>query len=366
MKLLKYILIAIVFAATAGEAFGQVKVLSGKVTEMFGATAEPMVGVNVNILNSQNRSLGGTITNMDGIYNLKVPNENNLTIVFSYIGMKTQRIKYNGQTKLNITMKDDTQSINEVVISGKRIERNDMGISSREQSSATQKVNMEDLVAIAPVTSIEDALQGQLGGVDIVLGGGDPGARASIQIRGGSTLNANSEPLIVVDGVPYPAEIDDNTDFSTINNDDLGALLNISPQDIESIEVLKDAAATAVWMFTPGFSRVGSFVGLADNILSNKSKRKTPALNPSKPAKAVSTKLSLMTCEMMSKGLAPKALRTPISLVRSFTVTIMILLIPIIPDSKVPMPTSQTKMSIPVNSRLNVLNCAAILTTPIA
>lgn len=247
VSLLKYILIAIVFAATAGEAFGQVKVLSGKVTEMFGATAEPMVGVNVNILNSQNRSLGGTITNMDGIYNLKVPNENNLTIVFSYIGMKTQRIKYNGQTKLNITMKDDTQSINEVVISGKRIERNDMGISSREQSSATQKVNMEDLVAIAPVTSIEDALQGQLGGVDIVLGGGDPGARASIQIRGGSTLNANSEPLIVVDGVPYPAEIDDNTDFSTINNDDLGALLNISPQDIESIEVLKDAAATAVW-----------------------------------------------------------------------------------------------------------------------
>lgn len=247
MKLLKYILIAIVFAATTGEAFGQAKVLSGKVTEMFGTTAEPMIGVNVNILNSQNRSLGGTITNMDGIYNLSIPNESNLIIVFSYIGKKSERIKYNGQTRLNVSMKDDTQTINEVVISGKRIERNDLGISSREQSSATQKVSMEDLVAIAPVTSIEDALQGQLGGVDIVLGGGDPGARASIQIRGGSTLNANAEPLIVVDGVPYPAEIDDNTDFSTINNDDLGALLNISPQDIESIEVLKDAAATAVW-----------------------------------------------------------------------------------------------------------------------
>ena len=85
---------------------------------------------------------------------------------------------------------------------------------------------------------LEDALQGQLGGVDIVLGGGDPGARASIQIRGGSTLNANSEPLIVVDGVPYPAEIDDNTDFSTINNDDLGALL-IFHRKILTIEVLK-------------------------------------------------------------------------------------------------------------------------------
>ena len=247
MKLLKYILIAIVFAATTGEAFGQAKVLSGKVTEMFGTTAEPMIGVNVNILNSQNRSLGGTVTNLDGIYNLPIPNENNLIIVFSYIGKKSERIKYNGQTRLNVVLKDDTQTINEVVVQGKRIERNDLGISAREQSSATQKVSMEDLVAVAPVTSIEDALQGQLGGVDIVLGGGDPGARASIQIRGGSTLNANAEPLIVVDGVPYPAEIDDNTDFSTINNDDLGALLNISPQDIESIEVLKDAAATAVW-----------------------------------------------------------------------------------------------------------------------
>ena len=73
MKLLKYILIAIVFAATTGEAFGQAKVLSGKVTEMFGTTAEPMIGVNVNILNSQNRSLGGTVTNLDGIYNLPIP-----------------------------------------------------------------------------------------------------------------------------------------------------------------------------------------------------------------------------------------------------------------------------------------------------
>ncbi len=247
MKLFKYILIAIVFAATTGEAFGQAKVLSGKITEMFGATAEPMVGVNVSIVNSQNRSIGGTITNMEGIYNIRIPNESNLTIVYSYIGMKTQRIKYNGQTKLDVTMKDDTQTINEVVVQGKRIERNELGISSREQSSATQKISMDDLVAVAPVTSIEDALQGQLGGVDIVLGGGDPGAKASIQIRGASTLNANAEPLIVIDGVPYPAEIEDNTDFSTINNDDLGALLNISPQDIESIEVLKDAAATAVW-----------------------------------------------------------------------------------------------------------------------
>lgn len=89
MKLLKYILVALVFVVTTGEAFGQVKVLSGKVSEMFGSTADPLMGVNINVMNSQNRSLGGTVSNVDGIYNLKIPaGEKNLTIVFSYIGMK--------------------------------------------------------------------------------------------------------------------------------------------------------------------------------------------------------------------------------------------------------------------------------------
>ncbi|MCB7206760.1 TonB-dependent receptor plug domain-containing protein, partial [Dorea formicigenerans] len=73
---------------------------------------------------------------------------------------------------------------------------NELGITASEQTSATQKVQMSDLVDIAPITTIEDALQGQLGGVDVVLGGGDPGARANIQIRGASTLNANADPLI--------------------------------------------------------------------------------------------------------------------------------------------------------------------------
>lgn len=247
MKLFKYLLIAIFLVTATSETYAQAKILSGKVTEIFGGQAEPMMGVNVNIVNSQNRSLGGAITDINGVYNVKIPNEKNLTIVFSYIGMKTERIKYTGQEKLNITLKDDSQTMDEVVVKAERLDRNDLGITARQQVSATQKVNMEELVATSPVTSIEDALQGQLGGVDIVLGGGDPGARASIQIRGTSTLNANADPLIVVDGVPYPSDISDDTDFSNMNNDDLGALLNISPQDIESIEVLKDAAATAIW-----------------------------------------------------------------------------------------------------------------------
>lgn len=82
--------------------------------------------------------------------------------------------------------------------------------------------------------------------MDIVLGG-DPGSRSAIRIRGTSTLNASSDPLIVIDGVPYPTEISDDFNFSTATEEDLGALLNISPNDIASVEVLKDASATAIW-----------------------------------------------------------------------------------------------------------------------
>ncbi len=223
------------------------KVMSGTITELIGKTAEPLVGVNVNIVNAQNRSLGGAITNLNGQYNVKIPEgESNLTIVFSYIGMKTQRVKYTGQVNLNIRMESESRTVDEVVVSAKRIERNDLGITNKEMISATQKVNMDDLVAAAPIVSVEEALQGQLGGVDIVLGG-DPGTRSAIRIRGTGTLNASADPLIVIDGVPYPTDISDDFDFSTANEEDLGALLNISPNDIATVEVLKDASATAIW-----------------------------------------------------------------------------------------------------------------------
>ena len=242
-----YTLVAI-FLSCSIEMAGQVqKVISGTVTELFGKTAEPLVCVNVNLVNNQNRSLGGGITNLNGQYNVKVPEgEKDLTIVYSYIGMKTKRIKYTGQTLLNVTLESESMAVDEVVVSARRLNRNDLGISDKEMVSATQKVDMEKLIAAAPVVSIEEALQGQLGGVDIVLGG-DPGSRSAIRIRGTSTLNASSDPLIVIDGVPYPTEISDDFNFSTATEEDLGALLNISPNDIASVEVLKDASATAIW-----------------------------------------------------------------------------------------------------------------------
>ena len=229
------------------DAIAQNSILTGQVTELLGGSKEPVMGANVVVVNKQDRYIVGVITDMDGNYSIAVPtNEKNLTIRFSYIGMKTKNVPFQGQKTLNILLESDTEQLQEVEISAKKIERDAMGVSFLEQTSATQKVMMSDLVETAPVTSVEEALQGQLAGVDIVLGG-DPGARSAIRIRGVNSLNSSSEPLIVVDGVPYPTEIEDNFEFATANEEDFGALLNIAPSDIESIEVLKDASATAIY-----------------------------------------------------------------------------------------------------------------------
>lgn len=247
MKSIRYIgLLLAALLIGFSDAFAQNTILTGQVTELLGGVKEPVMGANVVVVNKQNRYIGGVITDFDGNYSIAVPNEKNLTIRFSYIGMKTVNVPFKGQRTLNVLLEGDTEQLQEVEISAKRIERDAMGVSFLEQTSATQKVMMEDLVETTPVTSVEEALQGQLAGVDITLGG-DPGARSAIRIRGVNSLNASSEPLIVVDGVPYPTEIADDFEFATANAEDFGALLNISPADIESIEVLKDASATAIW-----------------------------------------------------------------------------------------------------------------------
>jgi TonB-linked SusC/RagA family outer membrane protein len=247
MKIVRYIIISLLLSG-ANEVLAQAQVVSGKVTELTGNRVEAIIGVNVSIVNSQNRSLGGTVSDIDGNYKLQIPaDENNLTLVYSYVGMKTRKIKYTGQKVLDIQLETTTEDLAEVVVRARRVERNDMGISHREAVTATQKIKMDEVIEVSPVSSLEEALQGRLGGVDIIVGGGDPGARSSIRIRGTSTLNASSEPLIVIDGVPYSTDIDEDFDFSTANNEDLGALLNIAPTDIDAVEVLKDAAATAIW-----------------------------------------------------------------------------------------------------------------------
>ena len=97
------------------------------------------------------------------------------------------------------------------------------------------------------VTSIDDALQGHIAGLDIVANSSDPGAPTSMRIRGVNTINSNAEPLIVLNGVPYSLDVDPNFDYANSNTEQYANMLSINPDDIEQIEVLKDAAASAVW-----------------------------------------------------------------------------------------------------------------------
>jgi TonB-linked SusC/RagA family outer membrane protein len=220
--------------------------ITGTVYEMFAGQKEPVMGANVVLVNQQNRYVKGAVTDINGQYRLQVPDDaKNLRVQVSYIGMKTQSVKYTGQTVQNFTLENQAV-IREVQVTGQRGGRDGMGVSRMEQTSAVQRIDLTAIVETAPVTSVEEALQGQIAGLDINLGG-DPGARSSIRIRGTSSLSASNEPLIVIDGVPQDVDISEDFNFATANEEDFGALLNIAPANIESIEVLKDASATAIY-----------------------------------------------------------------------------------------------------------------------
>lgn len=242
MNMVKNIISTVLVLCIALTSFAQ-NVVTGSLKDK--ETGEALIGASVFVVNANNRTLSGTIADVDGNFRMQVRDEKGLTIVFSFIGYKTQKVKFSGQKVLNIELESESLMLEDAVIVAKAIKQNQLGLTDREVVTSTQKLDA-DVISSVPVTSVEEALQGRLANVDI-LSGSEPGAKSSIRIRGTSSLNASSEPLIVVDGVPYPTDISEDFNFSTANDEDFGALVSISPNDIESIEVLKDAAATAVW-----------------------------------------------------------------------------------------------------------------------
>ncbi len=221
-------------------------ILTGTVWEIYEGQKEPSMGVNVSVLNEQNRVVTGMTTDMEGHYSLRMPEGQHFTLLFTFIGMVPQRIPYTGQKQQDVTMQEEARQLNEVVMSAARVQRSDLGVSERSFTGASQRIQMDDVMEALPVSSVEEALQGQLAGVDI-LTSGDPGAKGSIRIRGTATLNSNADPLIIINGVPYNTDISDDFDFATASTEDFADMLALNPNDIENIEVLKDAASTAIY-----------------------------------------------------------------------------------------------------------------------
>lgn len=233
------------FSLIGIEVLAQEKILiRGNVTS--STDGEPLIGVSVVELDKDNRTVTGTQTDLDGNYSLRVTAGSNHKLTFSYIGFKNRTVSISDERIVNCVLQEDTQTLGEVTVVAQKRVSEFMGIAERDMTFAYSKIEASEIEDL-PVASIDEALQGRMSGVDIVANSGEPGAGMSIRIRGISSINANEDPLIVVDGIPYDTKISEDFDFATADEDNYSQLLNISPSDIEEITVLKDAASCAIY-----------------------------------------------------------------------------------------------------------------------
>lgn len=221
-------LVCIFMAVFSFQAAVAQNTISGKVTDNSG----PLPGVNVIVQGTTN----GTVTDFDGNYSIRVP-EDAITLVFSYIGYTTRQISINGRTEIDLTMTEDAQALSEVVV---------VGYGTQRKADLTGAVGSIGAAQIEtkPITSPDQALAGTIAGVNITNRSGDPGAPISVNIRGIGTPGVN-DPLWVIDGVPIVQTT--NITVNTSSTTDSNPLAGLNANDIESIDVLKDAASTAIY-----------------------------------------------------------------------------------------------------------------------
>lgn len=191
--------------------------ITGAVTDAEGI---PLAGASV-VVRGTTR---GTTTDFDGNYSISAASD--ATLVFSYIGYKTAEVAVNNQSTVTVSLEEDSALLDEVVVVGYGTQK------KGEVTAAIASVEAEQ-IGIVQTSSTIDAVKGQIAGVDIQSGGGRPGQTSSVRIRGRRSITASNDPLYVVDGIPL---IDGSESMSDIN-----------PQDIASMQILKDAAATAVY-----------------------------------------------------------------------------------------------------------------------
>jgi TonB-linked SusC/RagA family outer membrane protein len=226
------------YSQTSGEL-----IIQGKVST---DTGETLVGVNVTEVDVNNRIVSGTITDVNGQYILRVRNPQG-RIMVSFIGFATEVKNIDGARVVNFVLKDETQALEAVVVkAAKRQTQGGYSIPQAEIAVAIQTIDAKEFEGLQ-VSSLDEALQGRIAGLDIVGNSGDPGSGTSMRIRGVTSINGSSEPLIVVNGIPYEVQIDPNFDFANSNQEQYANMLSINPDDIQEISVLKDAAAAAIW-----------------------------------------------------------------------------------------------------------------------
>ena len=239
---IKHLLLLVLLCTFSSGAFAQ---KSARISGTITSDAEgPLIMVNITERDKSNRIIEACATDFEGNFSMVVKNTSNI-LEISYIGYKTQRVEIGSRTVFNIKMVEDNV-LEDVVVVAKQVTRSGgLDILEREMTHATQKISMDDMDGLS-FTSVDQALQGQIAGLDVVFNSGDVGSGTQMRLRGNSMIEGDASPLIVVDDNIF--EVDEGSfDFAGATNESFAELLMINPEDIAEIEVLKDAASCAVW-----------------------------------------------------------------------------------------------------------------------
>ena len=215
VKFLRALLLMLPLMLIPMALFAQTVRVTGKVVDV--SNNEALIGVNV----VQAGTTNGTITDLDGNYSIEVPS--NSSLQFSYIGYVSQTIAVNGKSSIDCYLSSDDQEIEQVVVVG-------YGTQRKEAVTGSVASVKGDVMREMPGSNITQSLQGRIAGVDLQQSSSKPGATMQIRIRGTRSLNASNDPLVVLDGVPFAGNLGD-----------------IDPNSIKSIDILKDASATAIY-----------------------------------------------------------------------------------------------------------------------
>ena len=241
---IKHLFLLVLFCSLSSVAFAQKGTrISGTIT----SDAEgPLIMVNITERDNSNRIIEACVTDFEGNFSMVVKNTSNV-LEISYVGYKTQRLEIGSRTVFNVKMVDDTM-LDEVEVVAKAVTRTGgLDILEREMTQATQKISMDEMDGLS-FASVDEALQGQIAGLDVVFASGDVGSGTQMRLRGNSLLEGDAEPLIVVDDNIFEVESGSGKiDFANATQENFAELLMVNTEDIAEIEVLKDAASCAIW-----------------------------------------------------------------------------------------------------------------------
>lgn len=225
---------------------GQSATVTGTVTG--AASGDPLIGVTVKL----KRVAGGTLTDLDGTYAIEVADPTDAILVFSYTGKRAVQVPVNGRTRIDVEMADDRQLLDQVVVTAYQGSQD-----VKDLVGSYEEVGTEELATDRPIESVDLLLEGRVAGVQVQTVTGEPGLPVRVNIRGQSSLpriggliSASTQPLYVLDGVPLFDVLETNNTasvFGSFNNQPTNPLALLNPDDIESITVLKDASATALY-----------------------------------------------------------------------------------------------------------------------